>query len=151
MDQDATWYNGRPWPRRRCVRWGQAAPSRPARKGHSAPSLFGPLCSGTVAHFSCSWALVRTGHLRKFKKRWLTKWLTWCSSSFCKEQVKSAVRLGGPACPRISPSSFSLWYLSCFWATVCKTVRPMLSDRCLSCLSVSNFGVLRPNGLATTH
>jgi len=21
-----------------------------------------------------------------------------------------------------------------FWATVCKTVRPMLSDRCLSCL-----------------
>ena len=24
----------------------------------------------------------------------------------------------------------------CFWATVCKTVRPMLSDRCLSCLSV---------------
>jgi len=23
-----------------------------------------------------------------------------------------------------------------FWATVCKTVRPMLSDRCLSCLSV---------------
>jgi len=22
-----------------------------------------------------------------------------------------------------------------FWATVCKTVRPMLSDRCLSCLS----------------
>ena len=24
-----------------------------------------------------------------------------------------------------------------FWATVCKTVRPMLSDRCLSCLSVT--------------
>jgi len=23
-----------------------------------------------------------------------------------------------------------------FWATVCKTVRPILSDRCLSCLSV---------------
>jgi len=29
-----------------------------------------------------------------------------------------------------------------FWATVCKTVGPMLSDRCLSvlsCLSVSDF------------
>ena len=25
---------------------------------------------------------------------------------------------------------------SVFWATVCITVRPMLSDRCLSCLSV---------------
>jgi len=24
-----------------------------------------------------------------------------------------------------------------FWATVCKTVRPVLSDRCLSCLSVT--------------
>jgi len=24
-----------------------------------------------------------------------------------------------------------------FWATVCKTVRPMLSDHCLSCLSVT--------------
>ena len=46
-----------------------------------------------------------------------------------------------------------------FWATVCKTVRPMLSDRCplclsvclsvcLSCLScpVYNVGVLWPNG-----
>jgi len=35
-----------------------------------------------------------------------------------------------------------------FWATVCKTVRLMLSDRCpvwLSCL-VCNVGVLWPNG-----
>jgi len=38
-----------------------------------------------------------------------------------------------------------------FWATVCKTVHLMLSDRCLhsvclSCLSVCNVGVLWPNG-----
>ena len=33
-----------------------------------------------------------------------------------------------------------------FWATVCKTVRPMLSDRCLSCLTVTLGGVLWPNG-----
>jgi len=26
--------------------------------------------------------------------------------------------------------------VKCHWATVCKTVRPMLSDRCLYCLSV---------------
>jgi len=32
-----------------------------------------------------------------------------------------------------------------FWATVCKTVRPMLSDRC-PVLSVCNVGVLWPNG-----
>ena len=28
------------------------------------------------------------------------------------------------------------YFLFHFWATVCKTVRPMLSDRCLVCLSV---------------
>jgi len=33
-----------------------------------------------------------------------------------------------------------------FWATVCKIVRPTLSDRCLSVLSVCNVGVLWPNG-----
>ena len=33
-----------------------------------------------------------------------------------------------------------------FWATVCKTVHPMLSDCCLSCLSVCDVGVLWPNG-----
>ena len=33
-----------------------------------------------------------------------------------------------------------------FGATVCKTVRPILSDRCLSVLSVCNVGVLWPNG-----
>jgi len=42
---------------------------------------------------------------------------------------------------------------SSFWATVCKTVRPMLSDRCLSVclsvclvLSVCDVGVLWQNG-----
>ena len=40
---------------------------------------------------------------------------------------------------------------TCCWATACKTVRPMLSDRCpvcLSCLScpVCDVGVLWPNG-----
>jgi len=30
MDQDATWYGGRPRPRRHCVRWGPAPP-----KGYS--------------------------------------------------------------------------------------------------------------------
>jgi len=36
--------------------------------------------------------------------------------------------------------------LAVYWATVCKTVRPMLSDRCLSCPSVCDVGVLWPNG-----
>jgi len=33
-----------------------------------------------------------------------------------------------------------------FWATVCKTVRPKLSDRCPVCLSDCDVGVLWPNG-----
>jgi len=37
MDQDATWYEGRPQLRRLCVRWG---PSSPPQKGGGAPSQF---------------------------------------------------------------------------------------------------------------
>ena len=33
-----------------------------------------------------------------------------------------------------------------FWATVCKTVRPMLSVRCLPVLSVCDVRTMRPNG-----
>ena len=39
MDQDATWYGGRPRPRRHCVRWDPV----PQRKGAQQPPLFG-LC-----------------------------------------------------------------------------------------------------------
>ena len=28
MDQDTTWYSGRPWPRRHCVRWGPSSPKK---------------------------------------------------------------------------------------------------------------------------
>jgi len=37
MDQDATWYGGRPRPRRHCVRCG---PSYPQNKGHTHPTQF---------------------------------------------------------------------------------------------------------------
>ena len=37
-----------------------------------------------------------------------------------------------------------LIYQSRFWVTVCKTVRPMLSDRCLSVLSVCDVCALWP-------
>jgi len=44
----------------------------------------------------------------------------------------------------LSYAAVALW--TYFWANVCKTVRPMLSDRCPVCLSVCNVGVLWPNG-----
>jgi len=41
MDQDATWYGGRPGPRPDCIRW---RPSSPLKKGggKAPPSFFGP-------------------------------------------------------------------------------------------------------------
>jgi len=36
MDEDATWYRGRPRPKRHCVRWG------PSSQGQSPP-IFGPM------------------------------------------------------------------------------------------------------------
>jgi len=39
LNQGATWWGGRPRPRRHCVRWG---PSSPPQKGALQPALFGP-------------------------------------------------------------------------------------------------------------
>jgi len=36
LDQDATWYGGRPQPRRHCIRWGSCSPSQ---KGTRAPNF----------------------------------------------------------------------------------------------------------------
>jgi len=55
MDQDATWYEGRPWHRLHCVTWG---PSSPCQKGHS-PQFSAHVCCGqTVTHLTYCWALV---------------------------------------------------------------------------------------------
>jgi len=41
MHQDATWYGGRPQPRRLCVRWGRSPPSQ--KRGGAPRPIFG-LC-----------------------------------------------------------------------------------------------------------
>jgi len=43
---DATWYGGRPRPRRHCVRWGPSSP--PHGKEHSAPPNGRPSISATA-------------------------------------------------------------------------------------------------------
>jgi len=40
-DQDATWYRGRPWPRRHCVRWGPS--SAFPKRGQSPLPTFRPM------------------------------------------------------------------------------------------------------------
>jgi len=37
MDQDTTWYGGRPWPRPHCVTWGPSSPTK--NKGHSTTNF----------------------------------------------------------------------------------------------------------------
>ena len=45
MDQNATWYGGRPQPMRHCIRWG---PSSPSPKG-GRPQLLACVCGGQTA------------------------------------------------------------------------------------------------------
>jgi len=40
MDQDATWYGGRPRPRRHCVRWGAQLRAPPQEKGGHGPNFW---------------------------------------------------------------------------------------------------------------
>ena len=61
MDQNATWYRGRPRPRWHCVRWGPAPGHRPppSKKGGARPQFSVHVhCGQTVAHLSNCWALV---------------------------------------------------------------------------------------------
>jgi len=53
MDQDATWYGGKPWARRHCVRWGSSSP-----KGAQPHFLTHVYCGPTVTFLSCCRALV---------------------------------------------------------------------------------------------
>ena len=41
IDSDATWYGGRPWPRRRCVTWGRSQLA-PSPKTGRVPQIFAP-------------------------------------------------------------------------------------------------------------
>jgi len=40
MDQDATWYGGRPRPRRHCVRWRPSSPLQKGGRGSQFPAHF---------------------------------------------------------------------------------------------------------------
>ena len=66
----------------------------------------------------------------------------------CRHHIHELI-VGGVFSALFGPScSPNMAMFECFWATVCKTVRPMLLDRrpvCLSVLSVCDVGVLWPN------
>jgi len=57
MDQDATWWDGRPWPRPHCVRWGPSGD--PVPRSSPSPLSAHAYCVQTVAHLINCWALVK--------------------------------------------------------------------------------------------
>jgi len=96
-------------------------PAHP-QKGHSPQFSAEVYCGQTVAHISYCWALV-TCNLKYLR-------LVNFNVRFCQCHLLS---------------SFLDWHVS-FSICLHDRFRPMLSDRCLSCLSVCNVGVLWPNG-----
>jgi len=50
VDQDATWYRGRPQPRRLCVRWHLARPP-PQKKGGHSPQFSAHVCCGQTTRW----------------------------------------------------------------------------------------------------
>jgi len=46
MDQDATWYEHMPRPRRHCVRWRSSSPPPQKNRGHSLPQFSAHVCCG---------------------------------------------------------------------------------------------------------
>jgi len=93
MDQDATWYGGRPRPKPHCV---YEEPAHLPPKGHSPQFSTRVYCGQTVAHLSYCWALVCLcmKYLRGTTERICTKFtqntcLVPCSDEFEGQGQKS--------------------------------------------------------------
>ena len=74
---------------------------------------------------------------RSTRSRHVKPWIRLC----CNKSVSQRITTWHVVAT--SHQQVSILTICCFWPTVCKRVRPMLSDRCLS---VCNVGVLWPNG-----
>ena len=53
MDEDATWYEGKPKPRRHCVRWGHSPPA-PAKGGWHSRLFSVSVCGGQTVALSAA-------------------------------------------------------------------------------------------------
>jgi len=133
MDQYATWYGGRPQPRRHCVRWG---PSSPPQKGAEPPnfrpmSIVANWLDGSRCHLVGELGL-SSGHIVRRGPNY---------PSPAKGAQHPPVFSAHVYCGHGRPSQLLL--SSCTNSRP-KTVGPMLSYRCLSvcmsylsCLSVT--------------
>jgi len=66
MDQDKTWYGGRPRPWPHCVRWGLGTQLRSPKGAQLLQFSAYVYCGQTVAHVSYCWALVNPVHMVTF-------------------------------------------------------------------------------------
>jgi len=118
------------------------------------------ICQRVITVLTAAADLLAAPHrVRVVEVFWLPPSCVWHAENAGRENRRSSKRgrkhavhggnMGVKMRKETAASIKSQW----FWATVWKTVRPMLSDRCLSCpvlsvcLSVCNVGVLWPNGL----
>ena len=174
MNQDTSWYGGRPWPRPRCVKWGPGSPE----KGHCPQFLAHVYCGQTAG-----WIKVPLGTkvflgpdnilldadpapaptqrvqppifgvFLLWPNGWMDQDVTWYEGGpWPRPHCITWVSSSSPPkvhTPNIRPTSIVAKWLPIsataehlyFLGDLCKTVRPMLSDHCLSC-SVLSCSVL---------
>ena len=68
MDQDATWWGGRPRPRRHCVRWGPVPPSpkRGETPNFRPISIVSKRLDGSRWHLALRWASIQAKHCARW-------------------------------------------------------------------------------------
>jgi len=117
-----------------------------------APKLLGDACA--------LWMLFNCVHkLMSYSLEADVKWLQWSGELYwvysCRCECLPHTVYSGVYwyCPYVCSQRQQDWHSDIdtvyFWENVCKTVRPILSDRCLvcpSCMFVCDVGVLSSNG-----
>jgi len=154
MDQGGTWHGGGPCSRPHCARWGH---SSPPQKGQP-PNLAHVYCGQTArwiktplgteidlgpGHFVLDGfpAIGERGTAApSFRPMPIVATVTRPISATAELLFSSWMPKGNGKCTTIL-LFYDLFIVKqkCHWATVCKTVRPMLSNRCLYCLLVCSM------------
>jgi len=118
MDQDATWYGGRPCPRPHCVRWN---PAPPQKRAQQPPPIFGPCLL--------------------WPNGWMDQDATWCRR---RPRPRQYCVRWGPSSPQGKGHSTP----PTFWLTLLWHCRPsqLLLSTCFMFLQVRHRCPFQDNG-----
>ena len=168
MNQDATWYRGRPRHRRHCVRWGFQFPMPNGKRQSSPPHFMAHVyCGQTVAHLSNCWALVTSqiSFLSLNQRRQGTEWnsehwpqpAAWTHPFFIHHQAPDG-RGVAPCMPALRRRQLFYGYWRCDKDLLITQVTPQFLRVCLyrhrsGLLTFVDLGtsVLVPRCIITTH